>query len=491
MATITCDTTSQSISIKKHRCYEEMEPRWSVIQDTIQDEFQIKSKGVEYLPMPSGIAAQKDTTLRTRQYNAYKQRAIYYAYLSQTIGGMMGLVTRKPAQIKLPDNLEDIKTSTGFDGDSLLIIMNRTLENQLSYSRYGILLDIRDGAEGSDVIPFMSEYLGDKIINWEFDIINGKSQLVSLVLDESFYQSENGFKENHVENYRICALDYVDKEPVYYTYTTSPDDVNDFVKGQGIPEINTLKIPNILNKTLSFIPFQPFNALSLEMKTEIPILMQLADMSIAIYRGEADYRSSLFMQGQATPYGIGVKEEDGISLGANTFIYAPADTELGFLEVSGEGISSQKEGLDGLHKRSSEVGISLISGNSQESGEALNIRVGIKTASLTGVAKTNGKGFENLLKWSAEWIGLNQDDVEVIQNTDYSDDRPQMKEIVEFAGLVKTGQARAEDLYDLMVKFELTTSTDFATWQDEIQSSPFSFQEFNIGDAETAGSQNE
>jgi hypothetical protein len=64
----------------------------------------------------------------------------------------------------------------------------------------------------------------------------------------------------------------------------------------------------------------------------MPILLDLASKSISLYKAEADYQSSLFMSGQATPYMTGVCDDDVITLGSNSMItISDKDAKLGFL----------------------------------------------------------------------------------------------------------------------------------------------------------------
>jgi hypothetical protein len=128
--------------------------------------------------------------------------------------------------------------------------------------------------------------------------------------------------------------------------------------------------------------------------------------------------------------------------------------------------------------RASEQGVSLVEGGSNESGEALNIRVGVKTASLAGVAKTNAMGFKNLLQWSAQWTGANPDEVEVIPNTDFSDKKGSIEEMNKWIVNLEKGSVTLEDFHAWLVIQELTSFTDFNDWNEKRQESSLSIPDF-------------
>jgi len=466
-------TEDNCISIEVHPEYAKMLPRWTKITDSLEDEAQIKEKGTEYLPMPSGLLSMEKTT-RDAIYTAYVKRAIWYSYPRTSIGALIGLITKKPTNFELPDALQSIEDNASIDSDSLEVVKNRVLENQLSYSRYGILLDIPEGSEGVDVVPQMLEYNALSILNWVTETIKGKKTLIALVLNESGEEIKEGFTREDITRFRVCGLANRDSnKPVYYTYTTDEEGMKLFDIDQDPPD--DASIPSIRNNTLEFIPFQIFNAISLEMETDIPVLMQLVDISFAIYRGEADYRHTLFMQGQGTPYAIGVESgSDTIQIGAGALIeISNPDAKVGFLEITGAGVDAQEKALTNLHSLAKEQGVSLQEAGASQSGEALGIRVGVKTASLTGIVRVNAKGFGNLLKWAADWMGINSEEVTVVPNVDFAQSTKTTKELTDMIAGAEKGLVRMEDLYNFQVKNDFTNATDFEEWKDELLNSGF------------------
>lgn len=464
-------TVKNNAGVETHPEYDKMYPRWCRIEDALLDEEQIKDKGSLYLPVPSGLLDLPPNIMQ-EVYYAYCHRAVWYSYPRTTIGDLIGMITKKPYDFEVPKGLEGLLLNASLDYDPIEIVKNRVLEHQLSYSRYGVLLDIPNGSEGLDVIPQMLEYGPTSILNWASDYVKGKKIMVALVLDESYEEVGEGFVREEKKSFRICALTNIKSgNPIYYTYVTDAVGVKAFRVGQEIPENGI--IPMIRSKTLDYIPFQIFNAISLEMETDIPVLMQLVDISFAIYRGEADYRHTLFMQGQGTPYAIGVNPtNDKVSLGAGSFIEITNEkAKVGFLEITGTGVDAQEKALTNLHKLAKESGIGLQEAGAQQSGEALGIRVGIKTASLTGIVRVNAKGFENLLIWAAEWMGLPSDTIKVTPNVDFAQNIKTTKELLDITAVAEKGYCRLEDVYNFQVKNDYTSALTFEDWKNDLENS--------------------
>jgi len=457
-------------SVKSHSENIRQEGRWDKIYDTLQDESWIKSLGSKYLPVPSGILAEEDTQLKTAMYNSYVSRAIFYRYVSNSIDSMKSLLTKKPVEIQLPEKMKILESNAGQGNDPLHIIIARLFQAQLSYSRYGFLVDIPSGSVGTGVVPHILEYTHNKIVNWEVAPINGKEKLVVLVLDESFTEVKKGLVTERVEKFRICALANIGTEnQQYYTYTGDASIIEEFEIDQELPD--GVVIPSIMGRTLNYIPFQPCNALGLEMYTEIPFLIAIADMALAIYRGEADYRQSLYQQGVATPYVTGTDvEANKITYGAsNLVVLNDANAKAGFIEVSGKGLNGMKLGLDGLHTQQEKLGVSLINAGANQSSEALSIRLGIQTASLAGLSATNKKCIESVLGFCADWMGSNRDEIKLTYSTDFVNVQKPVDELEKLAKLVNLGNFTVDDYFDYLNKNEFTTFLNSDEWKNALE----------------------
>ena len=170
------------------------------------------------------------------------------------------------------------------------------------------------------------------------------------------------------------------------------------------------------------IPFVFINATNISASPELPILNSVTEKSLAIYRGEADYRQALFMQGQETPWFRGASPEEAkeFLLGSNGCIASTSDNfEAGFMGVNGNGLGEMKEGLSNLHELAVMEGSKLLNAGANESGEALKERNDSATISLSTIASACESGLASMMQILARWGGINGD-IEISMNKDFS-----------------------------------------------------------------------
>jgi hypothetical protein len=151
----------------------------------------------------------------------------------------------------------------------------------------------------------------------------------------------------------------------------------------------------------------------------------LAKLCLAIYRGEADYRQNLFMQGQDTLVRIGAQgdEDDTVRTGAGARIDVPLGGDAKYIGVSSNGLPEQRQALENDYKRAVQKSGQLLDATSRakESGDALRIRVAAQTATLPQIAMTGAAALERVLRSLAEWYGANPDDVKVTPNLNFTE----------------------------------------------------------------------
>ena len=82
--------------------------------------------------------------------------------------------------------------------------------------------------------------------------------------------------------------------------------------------------PSRQGQTTNKIPFAFINSVDIAADPDVPPLEGLANLCLAIYRGEADYRQNLFMQSQDTLVITGMSgDDDAIRTGAGACIKIP------------------------------------------------------------------------------------------------------------------------------------------------------------------------
>lgn len=385
---------------------------WVLCDDCFSGEREIKRRGEVYLPRTEGQMA--DTMYGSKRYEAYKYRANYFNYFASTIHAILGILHREPPQrIELPPRLFSMKNGFSANGDSLEEMLHLVNFHQLVYGRCGMLLDSPFWDDSPNAVPVCALYPAHRILDWE----QSGNVLSFVLLDESgdHFNPELKCRE-HVQKLRLCALD---KNGDYYSVVLTPEEYSNFDFSAELPDS---VYPEIRGKRMGKVPFCFVNTSDTSSMIQAPPLLPLANLCLAIYRGEADYRHALYMQAQSTLFLKGFPLDDPPMMGAGNYIHTESPDAAGsFLEISGAGLSEMRESLTKLHETAVNMGVALAETGDSESGEALKTRLSVKLALLENIAGTAGNAFRKILRMAAEWCSVDPDSIIFEPNFDFTD----------------------------------------------------------------------
>ncbi|MEE8114935.1 MAG: DUF4055 domain-containing protein [Nitrososphaerales archaeon] len=410
----------------KHPEYIDFLPDWQEMRHTFRGERAIKEARLIYLPATRGMVLDGMATGAPgwTSYEAYKTRAVYHNFVGEGVETLLGMMWMKPPTIELPEQMEEMRSKATVKGESLEMLLRRINEEQLITGRVGVMLDLPTGETfDTEILPYIVMYNAESIINWD----DGAS-------DELVFQNLNvvALDESEQERDETFQWQLEDKTRLLLLGEQSPNEgegggvyTQGLFKGSKATfDENLMITPTLRGRTLDKIPFVFINSKDITPDPDDPPLLDLANLCLAIYRTEADYRQSLFLQGQDTLVVSGSSGDDGDNFrtGAGAAIAVSADGGAEFIGVNSQGLGEQRQALDNDKALAAKKAGSLAQKGAQvESGDAMKIRFSATTASLTQIALTGAFGLENLLKIQAEWMGLNPDDVSVIPNLDFAD----------------------------------------------------------------------
>ena len=424
---------------EKHPEYSTFLPDWETMEDTNAGERRIKERGQRYLAATAGMVADgmQHNQPGLNAYVNYKHRARFPDSVNEAVTALVGIMHSKPPTILLPTSMEPMRTNATNLGESLEVLLRRITQAQLITGRLGLLLDVKQGAPVGQ-LPYIATYKAKTILNWDdgewSDLLVSKN-LNLVVLDESGMKRNTNFQWKQEEQFRVLVLGDLlinegASEGAQYRvgiFTEASDIFN---------EDNALKAPSIGGRTLDFIPFTFINSSDIIALPDKPPLLGLAATALGIYRGEADYRQALFMQGQDTLVLIGASDPDmAVRTGAGASIMIPLGGDAKFIGVDSTGLSEMRLALENDKKDASSRSGNMVesTSRSKESGDALRIRVVGRTATLNQLALTAAFGLQTSLRQVAVWIGANPEEVEVVPNLDFVNDTLGGKELVELA----------------------------------------------------------
>ena len=322
-----------------------------------------------------------------------------------------------------------------------------------------MLLDLPAGVNAGKVRPYIALYEAMDIINWDDGTRNNpiRQTLNLVVLEETEAVRFDGFDWQDVEKYRVLMLGELNENESTGLYTIE-------IWNQGTEATIAVEVitPNLGGKTLDEIPFVFVNSKDMLPMPDDPPLLGLANLSLAIYRGEADHRQALFMQAQDTLVVQGGEEDKNYRVGAGATLVVPVEGKAYFIGVGSTGLSEMRHTLEDDKKIAALKAAQLIDTTSRqrESGDALRIRVAAQTATLVQIAEAGAAALEELLKKAARWMGANEEEVSVIPNKDFQADE------MEPQGLVHMMTAKAmglplslQSMHDRMKERGLTELT--------------------------------
>lgn len=383
-------------------------PVFSRIRDCVQGQEAVKRKGALYLPEPDTWAVEFPGAYASARYSAYLLRAVFYGVTGRTLAGLTGQVSLKPATIKVPSLLDPIvkdATGTGIPLENLGLT---AVSEVLQTGRAGLLADYptRDGqpttrAEqaSGDVRATLTLYRAEDVINWRVTQRNAKAVLSLVVLREKYDASDDGFKIERKDQYRVLRLDGTYSVEIWRnegTWTivssTRPTD------GAGNP--------------LREIPFTFIGSENNDPSIDPAPLEDMAELNIAHYRNSADYEESVFVVGQPTPVVSGIDEawwtnvlKEQIRFGSRSGIPLPVDATFALVQaepnnLAFEAMKHKEEQMKGLGAKLVEI-----TKVQRTATESVQDEVS-ETSVLSRTVNNVSSGFLWCLEWAAIFSGI-------------------------------------------------------------------------------------
>lgn len=454
-----------------HPLYTETLDDQTLMEKSYAGERTIKDAGVTYLPPTPGMKLDGMGSGQdgAQAYESYKQRAVYPDFVSTAVEALLGLMHKKPPTIELPDAMAPLLVKATADGETLEGLLRRINEKQLVSGRLGALLDFPENPDPAHPMPFIALYNSTAVRNWDDSSDNVDFDKLNLViLDESGHARDTNFQWKSVERYRVLmvASDAMPDVPEGYSYGVFAE-TKTFDAAQ-------MTVPMVRGVKLDHIPFVFINTKDNLGRPDNPPLLGLARAALTVYQGEADYRQALFLQGQDTLVVIGgVRKEVGeeeTRVGAGSKIEVDERGDAKYIGVSSTGLPELRQALENDYKRAEAKTGQLVDamGSKQESGEALQTRLGAQTATLNQIARSGAAGLERLLKDAAKWLGQDPDKVKVTPNLEFADMKMVGKDLVDLMTAKNMGAPISTETIHMNMKEGGLTNKEYEEEMDLI-----------------------
>lgn len=405
----------------QHPVYKARLKQWKRCRDVYEGSDAVKDAGEAYLPRPMGQSLY--------DFNAYKERAMFYGAFNRSVEGYVGSIARKAPKLDAPEAMEFVIDDITASGIGLLEFIKTVSAEALITGRVGVQVDF-DEALGR---PFLTYYKAEQIINWFAD--------GGVMIEETVYEADpkDQFCMLSVQQWRHLGL--IDGVYTVTLYRKRNSHVsNEFYVYSQIQ-------PNLRAKTFGYIPFFFLSRKGAASGVDAPPLLTLADVVLSHYKTSADLEHGRHFSALPTLYITGMNGADNgpIRIGSSeAIILQDPQAKVGYAEFTGAGLASLDKGLEQKEHQMAVLGAALFgSKGGVEAAETARIRTNGENSLLSSIVSSTEEVLEACLKLMAEWMGVSYD-IDLHINRDFVGERIAAPEILALVKAYASGAITLE-----------------------------------------------
>ncbi len=419
-----------------HRQYEAYRHKWTRCRDVIEGADAVKAKGEVYLPSLSGQSSD--------EYSAYKKRATFYNASSRTLDALVGAIFRKSYQFVYPEVDRDKHVTV--QNNSLTDFSKYTLNELLTTGRVGILVDMPPLNNITNRC-YLVVYKAEDIINWKVELVGDKLMLTMVVIREEYTEEIDEFEDQIKEQYRVLVLrDGVYVQEIYRLDSTTKD----YTLVEQI-------VPTMRGSRIHEIPFIFSNWQKVGAEVIKPPLIDLVDINLSHYNSSADLEHGRHFTALPTAWVAGFPADITLKIGSSVaWISEDPGAKAGFLEFTGQGLSSLEKALEQKEYQMAIIGTRLLDVPKKgvEAAETYKVRNMGEHNVLSSISLTLSDLFTRVFEFVAMWEGKSGD-VVVSFNTDFTAVSMTPNEVTALVKAYQSGTISWETLFYNFQKGEI------------------------------------
>lgn len=435
-------------------------PKWERCRHASDGQDAVHAVGERYLP--------KLKDQEPDDYKSYLTRAGFFGATWRTIGGMLGMMFRKPPQKELPASVASYETDIDMAGTSLEVFARKVALEVLEVGRVGIMVD-HPSAEGATPIsvkaaesqgirPTIATYRAESITNWRYRRVRNRWVLAMVTLKECVMEPKNEFEDTAVEQYRVLDLDEADTYRVR-VFRKEKD------KWVAISEM----WPLMNNQRLGFIPFAIVGTDGMDSELDEPPLIDLVDVNLSHYRVTADYEHGCHFTGLPTAVVSGYTKEGSETFyigSTSAWVFPDPNAKAQFLEFTGQGLSALKENLERKEQQMAVLGARMLFAERRavEAAETAAIHRTGENSILAALAQGISEALEWALGVFSQWAG-GSDDVVYQLNRDYNPAMLDASQLTALLKAVQAGEMSSQSFFSLLQRADIVDSEK--TYEEE------------------------
>jgi hypothetical protein len=394
-----------------HKLYTRDLPKWKRCRVCVEGEDAVKACKEDYLP--------KLTNQSNAEYEAYLARASFVPATGRVLKALIGLVTRKPPTVSVPENAQSLVHEFASTGEDFEGFSRYVVSEVATTGRYGLLVD---ASEGDASRAYVSGYCAENIVNWRTEVAEGETILKMLVLEEE----DSDYSEDFLvgKTTKVRKVLYLDDNGVYSVVKFRQQEK---VPGanQGWSQDGDIVIPTIRGKQFYRIPFILITPTSsgTDMMMEAGIVLDLANVNLSHYRTSADLEHGRHFTALPTAWVAGFDPATTeLYLGSSrAWVSSDVNAKAGFLEFSGSGLGALEKGLAEKWQQMAALGSRVLEADKAgvEAAETLTIRKSSENSVLSSLVQSSEAALYESLSLLALWSGVSPEAVSVEFNREF------------------------------------------------------------------------
>jgi len=396
----------------KHPDYVEHIDMWSKCRLALKGEDAVKEAGQLILPMIEGMSE--------REYQAYKNRAVFFSASSRTVKGLVGIVLSKPIQFEGIQADDETLKNFGDNGKTFEESAQIVLEEVIGIGSAGILTDSN---EDENAEPYNTIYKAEDIINWRFSLIDGELVPSMIVLRETYEKDDDTdvFTIEEKVQYRVLRLydlneDVEDDETIALRYVVDiwrQQELEDN-KGEVWNIVETLEPKSIGGTPMDRIPFVFVTAEASTNHIDKSPIVDLVNINLSHYRSYADLEHGRHFTALPTAWLAGFPVMSGdipieYRIGSSVaWITDDNGAKAGYLEFTGKGLDHLTEALKEKQALMAVLGARLLEDQKRDSEAYETVRLrhsgerSILVSITLSVEQALTESLKNLLLWKKQ-----------------------------------------------------------------------------------------
>lgn len=418
-----------------HPDYQLNAPKWRLVRDVAEGESRLKYNPTRYLP--------EFTPKDNERYKRYVERAYFLNVTGRTRSALSGMVFRRSPMEQMPDEMREIIYNADGAGNSLEQAAKEGLGGVLDTGRHLFLVDYPEIDDSIDyeteqtigARPVILSYNAEALINWKYEIKNGRRVLTLAVIVELVQDNRvtSEFEHDVVKNYRVLRL-----RNGVYTQQMYDDG------GKPITEEKIIRMAG--GQPFDHIPLHIPGANNNRPDVDHAPLYDLAVVNIAHYRNNADLEEAGFITGQPTlhldtgdtsPEEFAEQNPNGVQLGSRQGIV----TQGGKVELVQP---EERNLLTNLKKEKEQemigIGARIVQrGAPNETAEAARINASAEASALDQIVNNLSDALSEALMDVALFWGMDTQDIFYRLNTRFWEEELDSQEMMALIQLGDTG----------------------------------------------------